>query len=77
LLFTGQLVIFDVDAQVSQLAIIQQAYDQGDSRDLTVMLHVSVDVSIIGLAIATPLYPFARALRHPKLRPYGHPLLEA
>jgi hypothetical protein len=71
LLFTCQLVIFDVDAQVSQFAIIQQAYDQRDPRGLTVMFNVFEDVSIIGFAIATPLYPFARALRHPKLRPSG------
>jgi hypothetical protein len=66
-LFTCQLVIFNVDAQVSQLAIIQQADDQGDPRGLTVMFNVSEYVSIIGLAIAAPLYPFPRALRHPKL----------
>ena len=67
LLFTCQIVIFDVHTQVSQLAIIKQAHDQSDPRDLTVMFNVFEDISIIGLAIATPLYPFPRALRHPKL----------
>jgi hypothetical protein len=40
------------------------------------MFNVFEDVSIIGFAIATPLYPFARALRHPKLRPSGYSILE-